>query len=78
MNSIDYKQIVDDYFVYLDANDDGSLSKNELFKFFEFVATKGYVFPVSKLEATFNQKDMDHDGKFTKQECIEFAKALTM
>ena len=42
--SQNFEAIAEQYMKYVDTNHDGFLSKDELGKFFDFAASKGYVF----------------------------------
>lgn len=74
--ALNWEQITESYFKYVDRNHDGVISKNELKDFFDFAAKKGYKYDPVRFEAAFNQADKNKDGVFTKQELLQFLKSL--
>ena len=74
--SVNWNQIADQYFKYVDRNNDGVISHAELKSFFDFAATKGYKFDKDRFDECFKRADRNKDGVFTKQELVEFLKTL--
>ena len=74
--SVKWNQIADQYFKYVDRNNDGVISRDELKAFFDFAASKGYKYDKNRFEEVFKKADVNKDGVFTKDELVNFLKSL--
>mgnify|MGYP000925760366 CR=1 FL=1 len=72
MSTFTPEQIVEQYSKFVDKDHDGFFSKAELKGFFEYAAKLGRPFDEAKFNAKFDLKDVNHDGKLSKDELLHF------